>query len=560
MNLGFLWQRARPFLFELALISGASTLGSAALLVIPWLAGQLLGALARNGIAQPGPTLVLLVLALIAMTVLNILVAILSELASGRILAGLRQEAHAHLLALPVSFHDQNSNGDMLALMTYEVDRLAGFLTQTLATLPSMLLTAAGAVVLLFVLDPVMALVVPVLIPVFFIMIKLLSRRLRALARDVRAAEVRLIEMAGSDLEMLSAIKAFAAEEQHRETYAEAIDQARQLNLKQTRISAFNGPVVALIAALGAIAFLVYGGHRVESGERSPSEMFAFLLYAALLTRPVGSLANLYGKFQLARGALERVVEIFGHRIEPGYHAGAKLARAKGAICFEQVSFAYPGRPAVFKDLSLAIEPGEIVALTGANGVGKSTLIRLLLRYYDPQAGRITLDGRDVREIQVQSLRRQFGYVPQKPLLFGGSVRDNIAFGNSGGTADRIERAARMSGAWEFITQLPDGLDTLIGDHGVRLSGGQGQRIALARALLDDPPIYIFDEATSMYDLDSEAAFVETCIDALKGRTVIIITHRPASLALADRILEGSVSGYLATDLEPTVLSQGNTV
>jgi ATP-binding cassette, subfamily B, bacterial len=178
-----------------------------------------------------------------------------------------------------------------------------------------------------------------------------------------------------------------------------------------------------------------------------------------------------------------------------------------------------------------------VVALTGANGIGKSTLVRLLLRYYDPQAGRITLDGADIASLQVQALRRQFGYVPQRPLLLNGTIRENIVFGADNRDAASVERAAQMAQAWDFIQRLPQGLETMIGDDGVRLSGGQQQRIALARALYRDPPIYIFDEATSMYDLEGEAAFVESCVTLLKGRTVIIITHRPASLALADRII-----------------------
>ncbi|MEM7665240.1 MAG: ABC transporter ATP-binding protein [Pseudomonadota bacterium] len=544
MNAAFLWQRARLFLPELVLISIVTIFGSAALLAIPWLAGQLLGNLAGDTSIDLGNTLMLLLVALVAMTSLNILVAILSELAAGRILAGLRREAYAHVQGLPVSFHDQNRSGDLLALMTYEVDNLSGFLTETLATLPSMVVTAGGAVILLFILDPVMALVVPVLVPVFFIAMKLLSRRLRSLARQVREADVRLIAMAESDLEMLPAIKAFAVEGHQRSRYWEAIETARALNLKKKRITAFIGPTTALIAALAAIGILVFGNTQIDSGERSPGELFAFLLYAALLTRPVGSLANLYGAFQVARGTLTRLVEVFAEPIEAGYAQSGRIERASGAIDFNQVHFAYPGRDVVLDGIDLSIAPGEIVALTGENGVGKSTIIRLLLRYYEPQSGQITLDGKDIGGLQIQDLRRQFGYVPQRALLFNGSVRDNIAFGNPDATEAGIERAARLSEAWEFIEGLPQGLDTEVGDHGIRISGGQRQRIALARALFLDPPIYIFDEATSMYDLDSEAAFVETCIRAMKDRTVILITHRPASLALADRVLEASATGY----------------
>ncbi|UYV15871.1 ABC transporter ATP-binding protein [Porphyrobacter sp. ULC335] len=547
MNLGFLVTRARPFLRDLILISAMSVLASTATLAIPWLAGQFLAGVIGDASVDLSTTIALLVTALAVLTAISILVQYLSAAAAGRILARLRQETYDRLQAMPIAFHDRSKSGDLLSLMTYEVSNLSGFLTATLANVPSILLTAAGAVLLLFLLDPVMALVVPVLVALFYLLMKLVGRRLRTVARKVRKAESDVMWIGESDLEMLPAIKAFATEDFQRRRYHQAVEKARVLFLDQTRMMAFISPLVALVAALGAIAILLLGSAQLADGSRSPSDLFAFLLYAALLTRPVGQLADTYGRFQVAKGTLARLEAVFAKKIEPGYGEPGIIDRAAGAIAFEGVSFAYPGRPAVLTSVNLAIAPGEIVALTGDNGVGKSTLVRLLLRFYDPDGGRITLDGVDIAGLQVQHLRRQFGYVPQRPLLFNGTIADNIAFGNDNPDPAAIERAVQLAQAGEFIAQLPRGLATEIGDNGIRLSGGQQQRLALARALFRDPPVYIFDEATSMYDLDGEAAFVETCIDVLKGRTVIIITHRPASLALADRIIhatpEGLVSG-----------------
>lgn len=532
--IGFTRQHGR----SLAVIGGVSLLSSIAMLALPWLAAQLAAGIAGDVTIDLGTTLALLCAALAGLTATSILVTILSEHASGRILAGLRAETYAHIQSMPVSFHDSNRQGDLFSLMSYEVQNLSTFLTATLAQLPAMLMTAGGAVVLLFWIDPAMALVVPALVPLFYIGMRLLSRRLRVLGAEVRQAEVEVLWRAGSDLEMLPAIKAFAVEDQHFARYSAAIERARRLKLSQARMTAFIGPAATLVAALGAIAILVSGNASITSGTRSPGELFAFLFYAALLTRPVGSLAGTYGSYQLARGALERLEGVLALPPEPGYAASRRLIRAEGAVAFEQIAFAYPGRPSVLTGFDLAIAPGEIIALTGANGVGKSTLINLLLRFYDPSGGRIMLDGADIAAFDVKDLRRQFGFVPQRPLLLDGSIRDNIAFSLSDPDPAQIERAARMAQAWDFIVQLPEGLETIIGDDGVRLSGGQRQRIALARALLRDPPIYIFDEATSMYDLEGEAAFVEECVKGLAGRTVIIITHRPASLALADRIIQ----------------------
>jgi ATP-binding cassette, subfamily B, bacterial len=551
LNIAFLADRARPFLRDLCAISAMAILSAGAALAIPWLAGRFLAGVTGDASVDLQTTVALLLTALAALAAINITVAILSAAASGRILAGLRRETYDRIQAMPLSFHDHSKTGDLLALMTYEVGNLSAFLTATLANVPAMVMTAGGAVVLLFLLDPAMALVVPVLVPLFYIVMKLVGRRLRVLARKVRKAEAELMWSADSDLAMLPAIKAFATEQFQRDRYHATIETARALNLSQARILAFIGPVVALIAAAAAIAILLLGSMQVADGSRSAGDLFAFLLYAALLTRPVEQLANTYGQFQIAKGTLARLEAVFARKTEPGYDQIGRIARAKGAITFEQVSFAYPGRGTVLDKVDLTIAPGEIVALTGDNGVGKSTMMRLLLRFYDPDAGRILIDGIDTATLQVQALRRQFGYVPQRPLLFSGTIAENIAFGSADPEPGAIERAARLAQAWDFISALPRGLATEIGDNGIRLSGGQQQRLALARALFRDPPIFIFDEATSMYDLDGEAAFVETCIESLKGRTVIIITHRPASLALAHRIIRATPQGLTSAPGNP---------
>lgn len=542
MNRAFILARARPYGRELAIISGLSLLSSLATLALPWLAAQLAARLAGDVSIDLAGTLALLGGALVALTAVNILVAVRSADASSRILAGLRAEAYTHVQHLPVSYHDSHRTGDLLSLISWEVQNLSTFLATTLAQLPATLMTAGGTVGLLLLIDPRLGLVVPVLVPLFYIAMKLLRRRLRALGQAVRDAEAEVFYSAESDLQMLPAIKAYAVEDIHRARYVGKLDAARRLRLAEARLTAYIGPAAALVAALSAIALLLAGSG--GGTERSPAELFAFLFYAALLTRPMGSLAGLYGSFQVARGTLARLEAVLAAPGEPGYAATGALGRAAGAIAFEAIDFAYPGRPPVLRRFDLSVRAGEVIALTGANGVGKSTLINLLLRFYEPDAGRITIDGTDIAQIDVQSLRRQFGYVPQRPLLLDDTIRENIVFGLADPAPGAIERAARLSQAWDFIGALPEGLDTRIGDDGVRLSGGQRQRIALARALLRDPPVYIFDEATSMYDIEGEAAFVEDCVKVLAERTVIIITHRPASLALADRIIEVTPEGW----------------
>ena len=548
MRRAFLGQWIGRFRRQLALIGGLSLASSGVTLVLPWLAARLAARVIGETSVDLGQTLLLLGLALAGLTATSIAVAIISEQAGGQILAELRKETHKKLLAMPMAFHDRSRSGDLLGLMSYEVENLSTFLTATLAQIPAMVMTAAGAFVILFMIDPLLTLAVPALIPPFFLALKWSGRRLRVLGRQVRRAEVDIVWMAESDIDVLPAIKAFAVEDEHRERFDAAIERARTLKLRQTRITAFIAPLIVLAAAGAAIAILVMGSAAVAEGTRSPGELFAFLLYAALLTRPVGSLANTYSSFQIAKGTLGRLEALYAMEPEPGYARPQRLARAKGAIALEGVSFSYPGRPPVLRSADLEIRAGETIALTGDNGVGKSTLVNLILRFYRPDAGRITLDGVDIADLQVQDLRRQIGYVPQRPLLVYGSVAENIAFGVSSPDPAAIERAAHLAQASEFIARLPKGLATEIGDGGVRLSGGQRQRLALARALYRDPPIFIFDEATSMFDLDGETAFIESCAELLADRTVIIITHRPASLALADRVIKVTADGLVTVN------------
>jgi subfamily B ATP-binding cassette protein MsbA len=275
----------------------------------------------------------------------------------------------------------------------------------------------------------------------------------------------------------------------------------------------------------------------LADGRLAPSQLVSFLLYAALLIRPVAGLADVYGQTQMARGAFARLRQAMEEPPEPAGDVGIPLQAVKGDIEFRGVSFAYAGRPAALEQVDLHVAAGETIAIVGPNGAGKSTLGHLLMRLHDPSAGQILIDGIDTATVSLASLRRQIGVVPQHVLLFNATMRDNIAYGRSEPSQAEIEAAAVAARADEFIARLPQGYNTLIGDRGVRLSGGQQQRVALARTLLKDPPILILDEATAMFDPQGEAEFLQACRYVRKRRTVLLITHRPASLAAADRIV-----------------------
>jgi ABC-type multidrug transport system fused ATPase/permease subunit len=454
-----------------------------------------------------------------------------------RLLADLRVRIYAHLQDLPLGFHHDRRQGDLLALGTFEVARLGQFLTGTLVSLPSRVLTTVGAVILMYRIDPYLALLVPALIPAFYLILKIVGRRLRWLAVSAQQAEANVIATMERNLTMLPAIKSFAREAAQTDDYRHQVNRSLRISIQEARINAVLEPLVGLIAASGAVLLLYTAGQNVKTGAMTGVELFSFLFYAALLTRPVGALAHIYGEVQSARGTLERLQSVLREEVEPGYAGTVRLHGARGDVSFTGIGFSYPGRNQVLRDVNLHIKAGEKVALIGGNGAGKTTLVNLLLRFCDPDQGAIQLDGQDIGQIHVQDLRRRIGLVPQRAALFNDTISANIAFGHDQADSAQIVAAARLAQAHDFISELPKGYDTQIGDHGVRLSGGQQQRLSLARALIKDPPILIFDEATSMFDLEGDRAFIEASAQALEGRTVILITHRPASLAIADRII-----------------------
>jgi ABC-type multidrug transport system fused ATPase/permease subunit len=524
-----------PWRGRMTLVAALMLVESLAMLAVPWFGGQLAGRMITEGSGNAAGLVVVVLGLLSAVAALRICVGLLSGSMSLRFLTQLQSDLHDHLQSLPVPFHEGHQRGDLLALSTWEIRRLSGFLTGTLVALPPMLLTAIGSIAIMFTIDPMLALAVPVMVPLFYLILKIIGRRLRTLAVAAQKAEAEAMALAEMHLEMLPAIKSFTQEDLASERYGTAIAHARDIQLKEVRISAVFYPIVQLVASGAAVVLVVLAGR--SAGDMTAGELVAFLMYAALLTRPVSQLANVYGQIQTLKGMLERLGRVFNTAPEREPKAAKPLDRAQGHIAFNAVSFAYPDRPHTLHGVDLVIPSGQTLALTGANGVGKTTLAGLLLRFLEPDRGAVLLDGIPVGDLQLADLRRQIGVVPQRPLLFNGTIVENIGFGRIGATQAEIEEACRLSQAHEFITSLPKGYATQIGSQGVRLSGGQGQRIALARALVKDPPILILDEATSMFDTEGESDFVTVASAALRDRTVILITHRPATLALADRIV-----------------------
>ncbi|WP_203301427.1 ABC transporter ATP-binding protein [Marinobacter sediminum] len=454
-----------------------------------------------------------------------------------RLQSDLRQDAYEHAQRLDMSFFEARSSGQLVATMNDDVNQLERFLDGGANAMIQVLVTVVAVGAVFFVLSPLIALLAFTPIPLIIWGAFYFQRKAGPLYADVREKVGDLSSRLANNLGGIATIKSFTAEQREAERLKASSEAYVEANRRAIRISSAFIPVIRMAILAGFLATFTVGGMMALEGSLNVGAYGVLVFLTQRLLWPLTGLAEVIDLFERAMASTRRILDLLAEPVNVHDQAGQPLAEpVKGHVHFEQVSFHYPSSGAGIRDIDLTVPAGNTLALVGATGSGKSTLIKLLLRFYDPSHGRILIDDQPIQSVSLKSLRSAIGLVSQDVYLFEGSIRDNLAYGKPDATEADIIDAAKTAEAWSFIEALPDGLDTAVGERGIRLSGGQRQRLSLARALLKDPPILVLDEATSAVDNETEAAIQRSLKRIGHNRTVIMIAHRLSTIVDADTI------------------------
>ncbi|MBI5928429.1 MAG: ABC transporter ATP-binding protein [Chloroflexi bacterium] len=455
-----------------------------------------------------------------------------------KIVFDMRTQLYRQLQKLSLEFYANRRVGEIVSRMSNDVTKVQNVLTNSFTSLINNLITLVGSIFVVFLLNPSLTGFVLLLIVALLVIAIVFGRPFERLSTKVQDELAAATTVAEEGLQNVRIIKSFARENYEVNRYETAMQRTFKQSMRLVLLRGLFGSTMAFLGFSSIAAILWFGGREVIAGRLTLPEISGFLIYGISIAASLGSLAGLYTEFRSAIGAVTRVFEILDITPTITDAPDAKaMPHIEGRITFDNTSFSYDDRIAVLKNITLDIAPGEVVALVGQTGAGKSTVFNLIPRFYDPTANAVLIDGIDLRTVRQESLRQQIGMVPQETILFGGTIYDNIAYGRLDATEAEIIEAAKAANAHDFITSFPDGYQTVVGERGVKLSGGQRQRIAIARAIIKNPRILLLDEATSSLDNESEALVQEALERVMQGRTTVMIAHRLSTVKVANRIV-----------------------
>ena len=513
--------------------------GTALNLAMPWLLKE---AIDRTLVQKEYRLLGVLALSIVGVTILRGVFSFgqtyLSEYVGQRTIYDIRNAMYGHLQRLSFSFYDTAGTGQLMSRVTSDVDSLRRFLGFGGVHLVSSVLTFLGILIVCLRINWRLALVALSTSPFLVITVLRFSGKVRPAFMDIRQRFADMTAALQENITGVQVVKTFAREEYEVEKFSGRIEELRQKRLYISRLFASYFPFMNFIAGIGTAFILWYGGWQIIQGNLTLGELVAFNAYLMLLIGPIRMLGFIVSVCQMAIASGERIFEIIDTRSDVEESPNAiELPKLEGRVQFEDVSFRYGENDPVLRSVNLDVRPGRTVALLGATGSGKSTIINLIPRFYDPTEGRITIDGMDLRDLKLESLRRQIGIVLQETFLFSGTIRENIAYGRTDASLDEIVEVAKIANIHDFAESLPDGYDTKIGERGMTLSGGQKQRVAIARALLMDPRILILDDSTSSVDAETEHLIQQAMAALMEGRTTFVIAQRLSTVKNADQIV-----------------------
>lgn len=456
-----------------------------------------------------------------------------------KVVMRIREELYRKLQYLSLGYHQRMRVGELISRVTNDIQSVENSVVLALPGLISQPLTVFGSIIMVFVIHWRLAIFTMAVIPFVAFAINHFGVRLRQTSGRIQSSLSDITTLIQENFSAIRIVKAFSREESEIQRFRDALQTNFQASLKAVQLMATMTPVIEILGSIGGIAFFWYGGREVIRGALTTGELIGFIGYMGIMITPLKLISRDLGLMQKAGASLERIFEVLDVQeciVEE--ENAVDLPNVKGTVAFQQVSMSYDQEnKEVLKEISLEVQPGQVVAFVGESGAGKTTLVNLLPRFYDPTEGRVTIDGYDLRDVTIRSLRKQIAIVPQDTILFKGTIAYNIAYGKPDATMDEIEQAARRANAHKFISEFAKGYETMVGERGQSLSGGQRQRIAIARAILANPRILILDEATSALDTASEILVQEALEEVMRDRTTFVIAHRLSTIVNADRIV-----------------------